>query len=85
MNNWLWCWLVLIPGLLMAQPVAMDQPLGLTIEAMPLPEALRRLEEATDWRFSYDPRELPSQRRVSLNHAQQSLLPPWSSGWQARS
>ena len=69
------CFSVSVPLCLSAQEKApsLDQPLGFTLPEMPLPDALRRIEQATEWRFSYSPQDLPATRRVALRDANQSL------------
>ncbi|RMG61159.1 MAG: hypothetical protein D6722_20045 [Bacteroidetes bacterium] len=66
-----------------AQEASPDQPLGFTLPEMPLPAALQRIEQATEWRFSYNPRLLPATHRVALRDARQSLrttLDDWLRG-----
>ena len=66
-----------------AQEASPDQPLGFTLPEMPLPAALARIEQATTWRFSYNPRLLPATHRVALRDARQSLrttLDEWLRG-----
>ena len=67
------CLTVSLPLCLSAQETTLDQPLGFTLPELPLPAALRRIEQATEWRFSYSPQELPATRRVALRDANQSL------------
>jgi len=59
--------------LLSAQESPLDQPLGFTLPELPLPAAFQRIEQATEWRFSYSPGQLPTNSRVALRDAKQSL------------
>lgn len=83
-THWIICLFLMIPTIGWAQDaVRLDAPLGITIPRMPLTQALAQVEEATEWRFSYNPSELPTRLQVSSTSPQSSLrtlLDQWLSG-----
>ncbi len=57
----------------LSQISPLDQALMLKVDKMPLPEALKTIEEQSSWRFTYDPREIPDDHQVELVQPEQSL------------
>jgi len=73
MRTYLFFLLLLLPSFVLTQPEPLEEPLGIRIETTSLPDALQQIQQATDWRFSYNPREMPADHTVSLQRKAQSL------------